>query len=226
MPSVLSKKRPASQTESTTSAALKKRPAAKLGSVNQCVEKLKKGWEDEEDEKTLKTKKAGAKKNETKEDDENDEEQQGEDGLRDKGKAVKFNQMRKSLPAHILQLYDEEAQKKTSPRAFRTQIVNALFEKLPNGRYEMKANAPLFEEAKRMYENRYGKQKETGYPRSVMRGLYFANSEPDFKAALEAGDIYRIEEDGKEFFAFASVETGRVRPTVTVLGRGGNHVFV
>ena len=78
----------------------------------------------------------------------------------------------------------------------------------------MKADAPLFLEAKRMYETKYGKQKETGYPRSVMRGLYFANSEPDFKAALDAGDVFRIEEDGKEYFAFSSVESGRVRPTV------------
>lgn len=212
MPAVLSKKRPASASEGE----VKKRPASnapKVGSVNQTVENLKKGWENQEDEKNkTKNKKSGAKNYENEEDEDAGEE--GEEGLRDKGKAVKFNQMRKSLPAHILALYDEEAQKKASPRAFRTQIVNSLFEKLPNGRYEMKADAPLFLEAKRMYETKYGKQKETGYPRSVMRGLYFANSEPDFKAALDAGDVFRIEEDGKEYFAFSSVESGRVRPTV------------
>lgn len=134
--------------------------------------------------------------------------------LRDKGKAVKFSQMRKSLPAHILHLYDEEAAKKSSPRAFRSQIVNTLFKKLDNGRYELRCDAPLFTEAKRIFETKYGKEKEKGYPRSVMRGLYFQNSEPALVAAIQAGDVYTVMEGGKEYLAFSSVESGRIRPTV------------
>lgn len=99
------------------------------------LENLKKGWEDEDDD--TKKKKDG---------DDGQEESDADaayGNLRDKGKAVKFTQMRQSLPAHILQLYDEVAKKKASPRAFRSQIVNTLFRKLANGRYELRCGAPF-----------------------------------------------------------------------------------
>ena len=70
--------------------------------------------------------------------DDNEEESGGEDDashLRDKGKSIKFNSMRRSLPAHIVHLYDTEALSKPSPREFRTQVINQLFTKLKNGRY-------------------------------------------------------------------------------------------
>ena len=208
MPAVLSTsmKRPASSTSHI------KRPAAKTktGAFNQTVQSLKKGWEEDDDD--TKKKKKDDDDDEGDDADENTDDAYG--NLRDKGKAVKFTQMRDSLPAHILQLYDEEAKKKASPRAFRSQIVNSLFRKLANGRYELRCDAPLFTEAKRIFETKYGKEKEKGYPRSVMEGLYFQNSEAALVAAIEAGDVYRITEGGKEFFAFSSVESGRVRPSV------------
>lgn len=211
MPTVLSTsmKRP-------SSSSTFKRPAAKAktGALNQTVESLKRGWEGEdEDTNTKKTKKKESGDDEESADADGDgDASYGEP--RDKGKAVKFAQMRKSLPPHIIQLYDEEAAKKASPRAFRSQIVNTLFRKLSNGRYELRCEAPLFTEAKRIFETKYGKEKEKGYPRSVIRGLYFQNSESALVAAIEAGDVYSIMEGGKEFFAFSSVESGRVRPIV------------
>ena len=53
------------------------------------------------------------------------------DRSRDKGKGEKFASMLKTntLPAHIRHLYEEVAKSKTSPRDFRTTVINTLFER-------------------------------------------------------------------------------------------------
>ena len=45
-----------------------------------------------------------------------------------------------------------------------------------------------------------------------MKGLYFQNDEVALQAAITNGEVYQIEQGGKEFFAFQSVETGFQRP--------------
>lgn len=102
-------------------------------------------------------------------------EQEGEE-KRDKGKAEKFKAMRGQLPSHILNLYDEAANSKSSPRAFRTQLVNALFDKTASGRYVLRDDKPMFVEHKALYEKRYNKDAHVALPRGVMLGLYFHNS--------------------------------------------------
>ena len=100
----------------------KKKPAAS-GSMNKAINELKHGLRS-----------SSSKKDE----DDNEEESGGEEEeshLRDKGKSIKFNSMRRSLPAHIIHLYDTEALSKPSPREFRTQVIHQLFTKLKNGRY-------------------------------------------------------------------------------------------
>ena len=142
----------------------KKKPAAS-GSMNKAINELKHGLRS-----------SSSKKDE----DDNEEESGGEEEeshLRDKGKSIKFNSMRRSLPAHIIHLYDTEALSKPSPREFRTQAINQLFTKLKNGRYSLNAEKPMFQEAKKLYERKYGKDSETGLPKSVLKGLYFQNSE-------------------------------------------------
>ena len=129
MPTVLS----TSMKRTSSSSSAFKRPAAKAktGALNQTVESLKRGWGgDDEDTNTKKNKKKETARDDPEESADADGDADASYGEpRDKGKAVKFAQMRKSLPAHILQLYDEEAAKKASPRAFRSQIVNTLFRK-------------------------------------------------------------------------------------------------
>ena len=41
---------------------------------------------------------------------------------------------------------------KGSPRAFRTNIINQLFTKLPTGRYSLNVDKPMFKEAKEMFD--------------------------------------------------------------------------
>ena len=179
----------------------KKRPAASSGSMNKAINALKHGL-----------KSSSSKKDE----DDNDEESVGDDAeeshLRDKGKNLKFNSMRRSLPAHIIHLYDTEALSKPSPREFRAQVINQLFTKLKNGRYSLNAEKPMFQEAKKLYERKYGKDSETGLPKSVLKGLYFQNSESAFQEAISSGDVYVMNsEDGVEFFGFRKIEAGRER---------------
>ena len=178
-----------------------KRPAAKKGSYNESIEQMKKGMSGKDDRE-------GEEDSDGNEDCSQDE----EEDKRDKGKAVKFHSMKKSLPPHIIDLYDREADNKASPRAFRSLIVNTLFKKLPNGRYELQDQKPMFTEAKKIYERKYGADREHGYPKTVLKGLYFGNSETAFQAAVECGDVYKIDgEDGGEFWGFRQVEKGRER---------------
>ena len=106
------------------------------------------------------------------------DEKEGDD-RRDKGKGEKFAAMvkAKSLPSHIQYLYDEVAKTKSSPRSFRTLIVNTLFERLPSGRYELRDHKPTFVEAKQLYEKKYCKDAAVALPRLVMRGMYFNGSQ-------------------------------------------------
>ncbi|CAJ1421834.1 unnamed protein product [Effrenium voratum] len=117
--------------------------------------------------------------------------------------------MRASLPPHILNLYDAEAEKKSSPRAFRTQVINKLFKKLDNGRYELQTEAPMFTEAKRLYAKKCGQDENRAMPRSTMAGLYFHNDINALDKALKAGEIYTTTgDDNKEYFAFRELVTG------------------
>ena len=80
--------------------------------------------------KSLADMQRGSKKAKTPEDDCHDdpnvdkksEKSDDDDDHRDKGKAIKFRQMQKDLPPHIVDLYEKEALNKSSPRAFRTQL--------------------------------------------------------------------------------------------------------
>ena len=178
-----------------------KRPAAAMGSLNKSLADMQRG------SKKATTEDDGHDDNVDKKSEKSDD----DDDHRDKGKAIKFRQMQKELPPHIIDLYEKEALNKSSPRSFRTQLINQLFTKLPNGRYKLNDDKPMFREAKSLYEKKYGSEKEKGYPKSVMKGLYFGNSDQHFERALAEGEIYQMDHKGKVFYAFQSVEAGTVR---------------
>ena len=116
-----------------------KRPAAAPLSVNESVQNLKRGLEDESEEcsdeekkKTTTSMKRPAKASKaTEKTEEPQEEKQG----RDKGKGEKWARMRKEglIPQHIIHLYDEGGKGQVSTRDFRTQLINTLFEKNDQG---------------------------------------------------------------------------------------------
>ena len=200
-------KRPAAH----TSASSRKRPAAAAGSMTSTLNELRKGVRGKE--KDAKGSNDASKKDESSssEEDDPDDGEDGEGNKRSKGKGLKFAQMKDKLPPHIVELYEKGALEKASPRAFRTQIVNTLFKRTKQGRYVLKADRPLFEEAKKIYEKKWGNERQKSYPRSVLKGLFFANSEPALQAALDCGDVYVVPSsgsEGKELYAFQTEEVG------------------
>ena len=187
--------------------ALKKRPAAASSTMRSTLDDLRRGTRQDEDAQENTGDHDGEGEGEGDEDD---------NGHRDKGKGLKFAQMKSKLPPHIVELYDTVALEKTSPRAFRTMIVNQLFKKTESGRYILQDQKPLFQEAKRIYERKYGAEKQKSFPKSVLRGLYFGNCDKAFQEAAAAGDIFPVQSvDGKEFWAFQSEEVGRERQVVS-----------
>ncbi|CAE7398625.1 unnamed protein product [Symbiodinium sp. CCMP2592] len=132
------------------------------------------------------------------------------DCKRDKGKSEKFTKMKLagSLPPYVVDLYDNAANQKESPRQFRTEIINSLFKRNPKtGRYSLIDNQPLFTEAKRVWEKKFGTDGKESYTKLVMRGLFFGNSE-------SAGEVTEFKsKDGTCFYSFrkmtAGVETGQ-----------------
>eukprot|EP00972_Heterocapsa_arctica_P106593 15700868-Heterocapsa_arctica.AAC.1 len=65
---------------------------------------------------------------------------------------------------------------------------------------------PLFEEHKTMYSRKYGKDEQKALPKSVMKGLYFQNSETDFNNAFDCGDIQVTKDDGDTFYTFRQLK--------------------
>ena len=89
---------------------------------------------------------------------------------------------------------------------------------MPNGKYEMNLAEPLFEEHKTMYSRKYGKDEQKALPKSVMKGLYFQNSEADFAQALDCGDLKVTMDGGNTFYAFRQLKVGKEKGTEHVQG--------
>ena len=154
-------KRPAANVDDTTQ--VKKKPAA-MPSVNETLRKLKSATASPEDEEH----EAGAMVL----------------SKRDKGKGEKFARMRAAgqIPQHILHLYDETAKQSPSPRDFRTNVINQLFNKSDSGVFTMNTGPSssrrrkLFTEAYKVYQQRYAGDEKQGMSRSVTLGLFFQNN--------------------------------------------------
>ena len=110
--------------QSSSSSSYMKRPAA-AGGVKAAIDKMQAGCKvDDGDE-------AG-------------DGSEADSTTRDKGKGEKFAAMMKAnmLPNHVQHLYNEVAKTKSSPRDFGTQIINSLFDRKPNGRFELRDDKP------------------------------------------------------------------------------------
>ena len=159
-----------------------KRPAAAPLSVNESVQNLKRGLEDESEEcsdeekkKTTTSMKRPAKASKaTEKTEETQEEKQG----RDKGKGEKWARMREEglIPQHILHLYDEGGKGQVYTRDFRTQLINTLFEKNDQGLFAMNASHKMFTEAFKVYQQKFARDESEGLAKSILAGLYFQNN--------------------------------------------------
>ena len=80
---------------------------------------------------------------------------------RDKGKALKYAKTKDPLPEHVVFLIDNEAQKATSPRAFKTAAINKLYQREPNGQYTL------------VYSRTFRKSTDKALPGSILKGHFF-----------------------------------------------------
>ena len=142
-------KRPAANVDDATQP--RKKPAA-MPSVNETLRKLKGATASPE------------------EDDHDSEAGTMVLAKRDKGKGEKFSRMRAAgqIPQHILHLYDETAKSSPSPRDFRTNVINQLFNKSDSGVFSMNTGAKLFTEAYKVYQQKHARDEQEAMSRSVM----------------------------------------------------------
>ena len=140
-----------------------------------------------------------------------------------KEKVEKFAKVKDQLPAHIIDLHDNQAKKASSPRDFRTTIINKLFTKLPNGQYQINSKDQMFEEHKMLVEKKFGKDEHQAYPKSIMRGKYFKNNNDALNDAVRDGSVQVTLVDGQEFYAFRTLRTGTEKAAVTTQSVKGSH---
>ena len=133
---------------------------------------------------------------------------------RDKGKGVKFQKLKSQLPKHTQHMYDVDALQHSSPREFRTMIINKLFKRQGNGTLVLNTKDAVFEESRNVFERKFGKDQSKAMPKSLLVGLYFQGNTANFQAALEAGDIEEIEDQGKLFYAFKELKSGAERGAI------------
>ena len=91
--------------------------SGKKGSMNECI-------------KRMKSSAALAIKDKDADDGEDmdvDEEGEGDSVARDKGFALKFQRMKKDLPAYVVDLVESQSAKAAHPREFKSRMINKLF---------------------------------------------------------------------------------------------------
>lgn len=140
-----------------------------------------------------------------------DPEPEDDKSNRDKGKGVKFQKIKAQLPQHIQHMYDVDAKNHSSPREFRTMVINKLFKRQPNGALVLNTKDAFFEESRAVYERKFGKDQNKAMPKSLLVGLYFQGNVQAFQAALDCGDIEEIEDQGKTFYSFKELKSGTER---------------
>ena len=129
----------------------------------------------------------------------------GVDPARDKGKGEKWARMRArgEIEPHILDMCDNPPASGGGKRTQRTEIINALFLRQSNGALLLNSKACMFQQHKRVYEEKFSKQKEKLLPRLLFCGKFFNNDTTALDNAVEAGEVFVEKDDqGKNLYGF------------------------
>lgn len=169
-----------------------KRPAA---SINDAISKMHRGVSNSELDPPVEGKSP-------------DSDEAGEAG-RDKSKGQKYAKMKHELPDHVVDLVEKESLKSSSPRDFKTMVINRLYKRNEAGKLVLNLEDELFSEHKKVYARKYSKEKDVALPESIMRGLYFGNCQKTMDQAKADGDIIPVDcGNGKQFWSFTSFTKG------------------
>eukprot|EP00438_Fugacium_kawagutii_P028616 Skav212747 [mRNA] locus=scaffold2545:1494:2303:+ [translate_table: standard] len=134
-----------------------------------------------------------------------------EEEARDKGKGIRWKKMmdQGAIPEHIVEMFEKESKKHPKPRAYKTKLINELFEKNPStGRYEMAAHKPIFENFKKASSTKFGTQLVKGQPRSVFLYSHFHGDENGLEKAISLGDVRVWMQGGSEWCGFEETSAG------------------
>ena len=159
-----------------------KRPAAAKSSLRQQTEKWKKGTTVEDDQVENKV---------AEEEDPEDEEEEGEEeDKRDRNKARAFARAMKrgSLPQGVLDMLGE-IEKTDQPRAKKTALINALFEKTAAGTFEMKTESATFQTFKENFKKNTETEKVEGEPKQVFLYRVYHGDARALSEAIQQGHV-------------------------------------
>eukprot|EP00435_Cladocopium_sp_Y103_P057409 s3256_g19.t1 len=134
-------------------------------------------------------------------------------------KARKWARMIKSgqVPEDLQQLYEDGAKNSPTPRLFKSQFINKIFQVNSKGEYVLAPGNPAFETFKRNTETRSSKTAVTGYPWSIMLWKYFQGNEQAMGDAERRGDIFQ-KEGYYHFKTVASAVEKKVDSSMTLHG--------
>ena len=158
-----------------------KRPAAAKSSLRQQTAKWKKGARREDDQVENKA---------PEEEDPEDEEEEEEGDKRDRNKARAFSRAvkRGSLPQGVLDMLGE-IEKTDQPRAKKTALINALFEKTAAGTFEMKTESATFKTFKENFKKNTETEKVEGEPKQVFLYRVYHGDAKALSEAIEQGHV-------------------------------------
>ena len=155
----------------------------------------------------------GIKKKEVEEGEEEGQKEAGPevspDETRNYAKARKFAKMLKKgqLPEEIKLMYMQAAQNSESPRLFRTEMINRLFQKNKKNEWVMVSTSPEFQSWKQSNDTRFATAKSVGTAGMVMLWSIFHGNKGAMEEAARVGDIF--EHEG--LWYSKRVETGRTK---------------
>lgn len=78
-----------------------------------------------------------------------------------------MNSLQDSLPKYIKKMFDDAHKDPAGKIARETQIVNTMFDKMPNGKNKLCLDKPLFQEGLKHYQDDYAEKKNNARPRLV-----------------------------------------------------------
>ena len=151
---------------------------------------------------------------EEEEEEEHDSLSNGEEGdgeeKRDYAKARKFKRLadKGAIPEHIMDLFNNVAKSKAQPRAFKTKLINQLFEKDGKGGYVIQPKKPMFESRKEVFHAQYGKDEQAGSPKIVFLHSVFHGNRDALEDAIQQGAVVEYLQDGVPYCSYRKTKAG------------------
>ena len=105
-------------------------------------------------------------------------------------------------------MIEVESKKQTNPRAYRTNLINKLFESNGKGGYQMTATKPEFEVYREAWHRKYGRDERKGTPRQVFLWQVFHGQKDALENAISEGHVQVWDQDGTEFCGFRQTVAG------------------